>query len=112
MTRSGSRFDVHVHGLPTQPGDTTKLDQILECLNYLIERIDCMSAEMDRLSAQVAVNTNVERSAIVLIEGIAQQLRDAGGDPVALAALADSLQASSEALAAAVAANTPASPSA
>lgn len=69
-----------------------------------------MSQELDALTAEVAVVTNVEQSAITLINGLAAQLAAAGTDPVKLTALHDSLVASSTALASAVAANTPAAP--
>jgi len=69
-----------------------------------------MSAAMDALTAQVAQNTSVISSALTLIQGFAAQLAAAGTDPAALAALQASLQQSDDALAAAVAANTPAAP--
>lgn len=69
-----------------------------------------MSQELDTLTAEVARNTTVEKSALVLIQGFAKQLADAGTDPVKLKALSDSLAANDNELAAAVAANTPAAP--
>ncbi len=65
-------------------------------------------ATLDALVAQVAANKTVIDSAIVLINGIAARIAAAGADPAALAALVDDLKASDSALAAAVAANTPA----
>ena len=65
-------------------------------------------ATLDALAAQVAANKTVIDSAIVLINGIAARIAAAGADPAALAALVDDLKASDSALAAAVAANTPA----
>lgn len=59
------------------------------------------------LQAQVAQNTNIEASAVTLIEGLAAQIAAAGTDPVALAALTSSLNASATSLAAAITANTP-----
>jgi len=74
-----------------------------------IERILIhMSAQLDRLTASVAALKTVDASAAAMIAGLAQQIRDAGTDPVALAALADDIDADKAALAAAVAANTPA----
>lgn len=64
-------------------------------------------ADLTDLQAQVASNTTVIQSAIVLINGIAARIDAAGVDPVALKALSDSLKASDDALSAAVAANTP-----
>lgn len=65
-----------------------------------------MSQSLDDLTTQVKKNTDVEAGAVVLIQGIAQKLADAQNDPVKLAALQSDLNASADALAAAVAANT------
>ena len=67
-------------------------------------------ADLTALTAQVANNTTVEASAVTLIQGLAAQIGAAGTDPVALQALQDQLNTSATALAAAVAANTPATP--
>jgi len=67
-------------------------------------------AALDDLTAQVAANTTVIDSAIVLLEGLKAALDAAGTDPVKLKALSDSLAAEDSKLAAAVAANTPAAP--
>ncbi len=67
-----------------------------------------MSGTLQSLQTQVTQNTSVIQSAVTLINGFADQLRAAGTDPVALQALQDSLTTSDQALAAAVAANTPA----
>lgn len=69
-----------------------------------------MSLALDALSAQVQANNDLAASAIALIQGLAKQISDNVNDPVALAALADSLKASDADLAAAIAANTPAAP--
>ncbi|MGA3168341.1 MAG: hypothetical protein ABSF14_19745 [Terriglobia bacterium] len=65
-----------------------KFQQILEALARIEKKEQIMAGELDALTAQVTKNTDVEASAVVLIQGIAQKLADA--------------------LAAAVAANTPA----
>ena len=72
------------------------------------------------LTAEVANNTSVEKSAAALINGFAKQLADAvaaaqaaGATPAQLQSLTDlstSLAANDSDLAAAVAANTPAAP--
>lgn len=67
-----------------------------------------MATPLDDLTAQVTANTDVEASAAQLIVNIAEALRQAGTDPAKLAALRDTLKNSADALAAAVAANTPA----
>jgi hypothetical protein len=72
------------------------------------ERI--MSAELDALTAQVQANTEVEASAVTLIQGLAAQIAANTTDPAALTALSEQLKTSADALAAAITANTPASP--
>lgn len=69
-----------------------------------------MSAELDRLTTEVAETKTAAQSAITLIAGLAQQIRDLKTDPAALAALADSLDADQAEIAAAITANTPSEP--
>lgn len=83
------------------------LRAILTTLHNIDRNIADMATVLEDLSAQVAVNAQVEASAVQLIQNIAAQLAAAGTDPVALTALKDTLSASATALAAAVAANTP-----
>lgn len=66
-----------------------------------------MAGELEALAAEVSETNGIIASAITLIEGIAAKLAEAGTDPAKLAALTADLNTSSEALAAAVAANTP-----
>lgn len=65
------------------------------------------STELQRLTDEVAQTTTVIDSAVALIGGLAQQIRDNATNPAALNALADSLDTKSNELAAAVTANTP-----
>lgn len=67
-----------------------------------------MAGELDALTVQVQQTTELEQSAIVLIQGLAQKIIDAGTDPAKLAALTTELQTSAQGLADAVTANTPA----
>jgi len=71
-----------------------------------------MSQEMDRLRAAVTAERTVSASIVTLLNDINQKLRDAGasGDPAALMALADEIEANTKALADAVVANTPPAP--
>lgn len=89
-----------------------KVDAILHRLGVieLIEELNM--ASLADLEAQVKANTDVEASAVVLIKGIAQQLKDAiaSGDPTKLQALSDQLKASADNLGAAVAENTTPTP--
>lgn len=67
-----------------------------------------LMADLQSLTAQVESNNTVIGSALALINGFAAQLAAAGTDPGKLQALQDSLKAQDDALASAVAANTPA----
>lgn len=72
--------------------------------------VKAMSQELDALEAEVTRNTEVDQSAVTLLTGLAAQIESMKTDPVKLQGLADSLRSSSDALAAAVVANTPAAP--
>lgn len=65
---------------------------------------------LDELQAQVKANTDVESSAITLINGLAAQITANANDPVKVQAMADQLKASATALSQAITANTPAAP--
>ena len=98
------RIDVHlfVHNEPT--------DRVNQALEQLLTQGDAMSAALDKITAEVTETKGIIQSAVALIEGLAQQIRDMKDDPAALDALADSLDTDSKALADAVAANSPAPP--
>jgi hypothetical protein len=76
-------------------------------LRLIQRKEEAMSQELDALAAQVAANTEVEQSAILLIQGIAAQLADLKDDPAQVLALSESLKASAANMAAAISANTP-----
>jgi len=67
-----------------------------------------MALDLSALEAEVARDQTVNASAITLLSSLAAQLEALKNDPAAIQALADSLKASQDALAAAVVANTPA----
>lgn len=69
-------------------------------------------ADLSALTREVQENGEVAASAVALINGLAQQIRDAAGDQAALDALAADLDAQAGPLADAVAANTPGAPTA
>lgn len=75
-------------------------------LTTILERIETMSQALDDLTREVAETTTVVESAIVLIQGLRDQLAAAGTDPTKLAELAATLDAQQTALAAAIAAGT------
>jgi hypothetical protein len=85
---------------------------ILSLLAKVLKKEKQMSAELDELQAEVTATEGVEQSAVTLIQGIAAQLTAlaaqlaaAGIDNAAVLAMRDSLATSTDALAAAVAAN-------
>jgi len=68
--------------------------------------------DLTTLTQEVQENQDAIASAVTLLNGLKAALDAAGTDPAALQALSDSLSANTDALAAAVAANTPAAPAA
>lgn len=97
--------------------DHTELDKINSKLDKLISSVTLiegnehtMSAELDKLTQDVADNTSVEQSAIQLITNLAGMVAAAQTDPSKLAALSSALNNEKDALAAAITANTPAAP--
>ena len=69
-----------------------------------------VAVDLTPIQSEVARQTSVVQSAITLIQSLAQQIADAANDPARVAELADALRSSSDALAAAVAQNTPSQP--
>ena len=95
--------------------------QIVAALDRLADAVDRntnniiilgvkMQEALDKLAAQVAATTDVQKSAVVLIEGIVAELKQHAGEADKVNALADALAASTAPLAEAVTANTPANP--
>jgi ABC-type transporter Mla subunit MlaD len=89
---------------------TSRLDRIAEAIETHNTITRTMATQLDTLIAQVAQTTAVEAAAVTLIQDLARRLSAIATDPVAVSALADQLKASADALAAAIAANTPADP--
>jgi hypothetical protein len=94
-------------------------DRIERLLGALSSKLDIliglevqMSKELDDLTTEVSETKTIVASAVTLINGINDRITAAGVDPAKLAALTSDLDASSKALADAVAANTPADPNA
>lgn len=82
------------------------LHQILHRVNEILKKGGEIIMDLKVLEDQVRVNTEVNASAVILIQGIAAKLQETAGDPVKVQALADELRASAETLGAAVQANT------
>lgn len=87
-----------------------KLDIIGLKIDNLTRRSIAMAAELDALEQQVAQNTDLEQSAIVLIQQLADMISQVKTDPARLQKLSDDLKAKATALAAAITANTPPPP--
>lgn len=100
----------HYHHFPAGAELPGLLTEILGELKSINKEQTNMSTELDRLKASTAAIKTVADSAVTLINGLAQQIRDNATDPAALNALADELDADQAELAAAVSANTPAPP--
>ncbi len=100
------RLDIYHH---SDSGDLAH-SEILCVLKRLEQKLETIVAHLDELTAKVSEVGTVMDSAIALIEGISAKLKEAGTDPVKLTALVADLDAKSDALAAAVLANTPAEP--
>ena len=100
------RLDVYLHS-ESEGEVLNELAFIRSALETLANQGAIMAGELQRLQLEVSEMAGVVDSAIVLINGLAQQIRDLAGDPVALNAMADELDAKASALGSAVAANTP-----
>lgn len=74
-------------------------------LFILIKGVHRMTVELDRLTASVTAEEGQVDSLITLVTGLSALIKASVNDPAALTALADSLDAKSAAIAAAVAAN-------
>jgi peptidoglycan hydrolase CwlO-like protein len=105
------RIDVY-HHFGDNGAVERKLDNVLALLQTLVTQGVTMSKELDDLTAQVAANTNLEQSAVTMIQGLAAQIAAAKNDPAAIQALSDQLNTSATALTNAITANTPAATSA
>lgn len=96
-----------------------KLDLIIaqntilsEKVNKLITQQGKTMLNLDVLRTQLEAETNAVTAAIALINALADEVRAAAGNQDAVNALADQFAAQAQALADAVAANTPAAPTA
>ena len=101
---------IHFHFGPCV--QAAKFDRAIALLEDVLRKVTTIMTKLEDLQSQVEANTQVEASAVVLINGIAAQLAAAKTDPVAIQALSDHLKTSATDLAAAVTANTPAEPAA
>jgi hypothetical protein len=84
----------------------TKIELMCSDLKKLHQEVIKMSIELENLKAQVTASIDVQKSAIILIGGLAAKIVELKDDPVALQTLADSLVTQKGELAAAIEANT------
>ncbi len=95
----------HLHELAHEQKLAQEAQMLL--LRRIFKKVGKMSAELDRLTAEVAQSRTATDSVLALVAGLAQQIRDLATDPAALNALADQLDQQQADIAAAVSANTP-----
>ncbi len=99
-------MNIHIHWHRNDDDELTKL----------IKEIHQMALDLTALTQAVNDEKTVEQSAITLLNGLTKSIADlvaASGntvDPAALQAIVDQVNADKQALADAVAANTPAAP--
>jgi len=92
---------------PTYAGQSLQnsIDLLTRLFSTIERRLAMATAEIKALEAQVAATKGVMESAGVLLAGLHKQLTEAGTDPAALDAIKNDLATTTDALAAAVAAN-------
>lgn len=83
------------------------LSRLADHHDRLERQQEILMADLSTLQADVEAQTTVIDSAKALLAQLAQKIRDAAGDPAALAQLATDLEANTQGLADAVQANTP-----
>lgn len=100
-------FEIHVYHHIVDSRLAQRVDTLEAAITQLSSKGNAMSAELDRLTTEVQEISGEVDSAIILIGGLAQQIRDLQNEPAALAKLADDLDAKAHALGAAIVANSP-----
>lgn len=112
------RVEVHYYYHADQPTNEA-LTKLVESNKVIERRVrdlwaqnmreeEAMSVQLDALRAEVERNRSVDESAKVLIQGIVTRLQAMDADQASIDALVTDLRGSSDSLATAVAANTPA----
>ena len=81
-------------------------------LDQLLQGATTMAIDLTQLTTDVSADTDAVNSAVTLLTQLAAEITANANDPVALAALAASLETNTANLAAAVTQNTPAAPAA
>lgn len=102
-------FMVNIHTPQVVINLTCDLSEVISKLNSIISKQNSLMADLTQLTQDVQSNATVIGSAITLLQGLKEKLDAAGTDATKLAELSASLEAQTNSLASAVAANTPAS---
>ena len=105
------RLDLHLY-VHEDPSTTGRLDRIEAMLQSLISQGTTLMTDLTQLKAAVDAEGTVVQGAVTLIEGLAAKIAALPPDQASIDALAAEVKGQSDALAAAVAANTPAAPAA
>ena len=89
-----------------------RIDQLIHLVQQVLQAVqqakEAVMADLNSLTLQVERVESVGESAVTLLNGLADLLRQSASDPAAINALAARLSAESDNIAAAVTANTPA----
>lgn len=104
-------MDIHIYHHVIQEADSptkTALAEIITRLTALQKQGATMQADLDKIEAAVAEETTVIGGVVTLLDQLHTELQNAGDDPVKVQAVLDHISSNKSALAAAVAANTPA----
>lgn len=96
--------DIHIHN----HGD----EKLFSEIKLINQKLNTMANELDSLELEVKETTDLQQSAITLLNGLKTKLDEAiaSGNMTKVVELRDNLDASNAALAAAITANTPAEP--
>ena len=87
-----------------------KITQLSARISELTVGVEVMALDTSALEAEISENTDVVASASSLMTTLAEEIRATAGDPAKVAELANRLDQNNQALATAVATNTPAQP--
>jgi hypothetical protein len=92
---------LHIHH-HTDPALGRRLDRIEEALDTIIEGLQKMALDFNRLETEVTEIGTVVDSAVAVLQSVAQDNRDNIANQAKLGELADNLDAKAAALAAAI----------
>jgi hypothetical protein len=97
---------VHHHFHPSPPDP--RLDQVLALVRQIAQQETAEMATLTDVETAVAAERTVEDSVVTLLNGLAAQLKAAlaANDPAAVQAVVDQITANTQAMSAAVTANT------